>query len=100
MIFKSIPSQQYEYLSCNTCFFLKPIKWQDEHEYRIVSHLWKRNPFETRRRCEIKKYIEFVFSPDKVKTITIGTQAKKYKYKIVDFLNNHPEYEHVKVLDV
>ncbi len=96
--FSSIPSQQYAYVSCNLCFFLKPIEYREEHEYRIVSHLWSRKPFISETG---KKFVEFQFSADKVKKIMIGSSPEKedYRKQIELILRESNEYKHVEVLE-
>ncbi len=92
--FNNISSQQYAYLSCCQCFFLKPIKYKDENESRIVSYLWRRKPLYDSKTC--KHYIEFHFTPDKVRSITIGPSCKENdRMSIEEFLDNSSDYKHV-----
>jgi hypothetical protein len=91
----SIQSQQHAYLTCDQCFQLKPIEFKEEHESRIVSHLWRKEPFDNNG----KKYIEFHFTADKVESITINLSlcGDMDQERITRFLNDTDEYTHAEV---
>ena len=99
--FSDILSQQCAYLSCSPCFFLKPQKYEVENECRIVSHLWKKEPFVFKANKEDVKYVEYHFNTDRVKSITIGPSPQKevYRNKVEEFLKNSQEYKHIDILE-
>jgi nuclear transport factor 2 (NTF2) superfamily protein len=99
--FSDIPSQQYAYLSCFPCFFLKPQEYEAENECRIVSHLWNKEPFIFKANKKDVKYVEYHFNTDKVKSITIGPSPQKEvdRNKVEEFLKNSQEYKHIDILE-
>ncbi len=96
--FSDVQSQQYAYLSCYPCFFLKPQEREEENECRIISHLWNKKPFISDSN---KRYIEYHFTTDKIKSITIGPSLQKevYRNKVKEFLKNSEEYKHIDILE-
>jgi hypothetical protein len=93
--FSDISSQQYAYLSCGQCFLLKHTEFIKEREWRVISYLWNYDSIYNK-----SKYIELNFTPDIVKSITVGkTKNHDNMDRIRKFIKQHKEYSHVKVLE-
>jgi len=79
------------------CFNLKHVGFYEEKEARVFSYLWNKSPKYNGKT----KYIEYKIESQNVKEIIIGpSKHKDENLKIVqDFISNHVEYSHIKILE-
>lgn len=78
------------------CFTVKHCGFSEEQEVRLFSYLWGKSP----QRLKSTRFIEYKLEPKIVEEIIIGPSKKKesnYR-EICDFINQHSEYSHIKVL--
>lgn len=79
------------------CFGIKHNGFSEENECRLLSFLWKKDPF----KRGTTKYIEYQIKPEFVKEIIIGPSKKKSKNidDVKDFIKKNPAYSHVVLLE-